>query len=189
MIRNACAVLMCSRGTPMFLAGDEFGNTQYGNNNSYCQDNEISWLDWSYLKKNKELFEFFKFMIHYRHRHPVIRKKLPKAVCGMEQIVAHAADASVTNLPENTMTLAISFAGYDRKKGTDDLVYVAVNSFWEPVPITLPKLRNHVAWHLSVNTAGDKKGNYYYSEGKEPRVGTKYTMPPRSVVIFTGKSR
>ncbi|MBQ2426675.1 MAG: glycogen debranching enzyme [Lachnospiraceae bacterium] len=189
MIRNACAVLMCSRGTPMFLAGDEFGNTQYGNNNSYCQDNEISWLDWSYLKKNKELFEFFKFMIHYRHRHPVIRKKLPKAVCGMEQIVAHAADASITNLPENAMTLAISFAGYDRKKGTDDLVYVAVNSYWEPVPITLPKLRNHVAWHLSVNTAGDKKGNYYYSEGKEPRVGTKYTMPPRSVVIFTGKSR
>ncbi len=189
MIRNACAVLMCSRGTPMFLAGDEFGNTQYGNNNSYCQDNEISWLDWSYLKKNKELFEFFKFMIHYRHRHPVIRKRLPNAVCGMEQIVTHAADASITNLPEHAMTLAISFAGYDRKKGTDDLVYVAVNSYWEPVPITLPKLRNHVAWHLSVNTAGDKKGNYYYSEGKEPRVGTKYTMPPRSVVIFTGKSR
>lgn len=51
MIRNACAVLMCSRGTPMFLAGDEFGNTQYGNNNGYCQDNEISWLDWSMLEK------------------------------------------------------------------------------------------------------------------------------------------
>ena len=59
MIRNACAVLMCSRGTPMFLAGDEFGNTQYGNNNSYCQDNEISWLDWSLLAKNQELFSFF----------------------------------------------------------------------------------------------------------------------------------
>ncbi len=56
MIRNACAVLMCSRGTPMFLAGDEFGNSQYGNNNSYCQDNEISWLDWNLLEKNHELF-------------------------------------------------------------------------------------------------------------------------------------
>ena len=66
MIRNACALLMCSRGTPMFLAGDEFGNTQYGNNNSYCQDNEISWLDWTYLEKNRDLFEFFKFMIAYR---------------------------------------------------------------------------------------------------------------------------
>lgn len=74
MIRNACAVLMCSRGTPMFLAGDEFGNTQYGNNNSYCQDNEISWLDWNLLKKNHDLFEFFQFMIHYRMSHPIIRK-------------------------------------------------------------------------------------------------------------------
>ncbi len=189
MIRNACAVLMCSRGTPMFLAGDEFGNTQYGNNNSYCQDNEISWLDWNYLEKNKDLFEFFKFMIDYRRRHPVIRKKLPNAVCGMEQIIAHAADATVTNLPENAMTIAISFAGYDREKGTDDLVYVAVNSYWEPVPITLPKLRNRGIWHLAANTAGDKKGNFFYAEEKEPRVGNKYTMPPRSVVIFTGHIR
>ena len=63
MIRNACAVLMCSRGTPMFLAGDEFGNTKFGNNNSYCQDNITSWLDWRMLEKNKDLFEFFKFMI------------------------------------------------------------------------------------------------------------------------------
>lgn len=55
MIRNACAVLMCSRGTPMFLAGDEFGNTQYGNNNGYCQDNEISWLNWNDLEKNRGL--------------------------------------------------------------------------------------------------------------------------------------
>ena len=67
----------------MFLAGDEFGNTQFGNNNSYCQDNEVSWLDWSLLEKNRELFEFFKFMIHFRKKHTVIRKKLPDAVCGL----------------------------------------------------------------------------------------------------------
>lgn len=189
MIRNACAVLMCSRGTPMFLAGDEFGNSQFGNNNSYCQDNEISWLDWSLLEKNKELFEFFKFMIRYRYKHPVIRKNLPKAVCGMEQLQAHAANAEITNLPEGARTFAISFAGYNREKGADDLVYIAVNSYWEDVPITLPKLRNRGTWHLSVNTAGDKKGNYYYPEGKEPRVAGKYTMPSRSVAIFTGYTR
>ena len=72
MIRNACAVLMCSRGTPMFLSGDEFGNTKFGNNNSYCQDNITSWLDWRMLEKNKDLFEFFKFMIAFRKQHPVI---------------------------------------------------------------------------------------------------------------------
>lgn len=189
MIRNACATLMCSRGTPMFLAGDEFGNTQYGNNNSYCQDNEISWLDWSLLEKNQELFKFFQFMIQFRKNHPVIMRNLPKAVCGMEPIRAHAANAEITNLPEHAQTLAISFAGYNIEKGTDDLIYVAVNSYWEPVPITLPKLPNRGTWYMSVNTAGDKKGHYYYQEGKEPRVRGKYTMPPRSVVIFTGRTQ
>lgn len=58
MIKNACAVLLCSRGTPMFLAGDEFCNTQFGNNNAYCQDNEISWLDWSLLEKIEKFTNF-----------------------------------------------------------------------------------------------------------------------------------
>lgn len=128
-------------------------------------------------------------MIRYRYRHPVIRKHLPKAVCGMEQLHAHAADAEITDLPEGARTIAISFAGYDREKGTDDLVYIAVNSYWKEVPITLPKLRNRGNWYLSVNTAGDKAGNYYYPERTEPRIGGRYTMPPRSVVIFTGRTR
>ena len=113
MIRNACAILMCSRGTPMFFSGDEFGNTKFGNNNSYCQDNEISWIDWSLLKKNKELFEFFKFMIAYRKKHPVIRKKLDNAVCGMEGMHAHDVNADRMEVSQNAKTLAVSFAGYD----------------------------------------------------------------------------
>ena len=116
MIRNACAILMCSRGTPMFFSGDEFGNTKFGNNNSYCQDNEISWIDWSLLEKNKDLFEFFKFMIDYRKKHPVIRKKLDNAVCGMEAMHAHDVNAERMEVPQNAKTLAVSFAGYDRKK-------------------------------------------------------------------------
>ena len=82
MVRNACAVLMCSRGTPMFLAGDEFGNTQYGNNNAYCQDNEISWLNWEDLEKNRELFEFFRFMIAYRSAIPLSVKNFPMPSAG-----------------------------------------------------------------------------------------------------------
>ena len=76
MMMNACAVLMCSRGTPMFLAGDEFADTRYGNNNPYCQDNLISWLDWSLLEKNRALYEFFRYMIHFRKAHACIRKTL-----------------------------------------------------------------------------------------------------------------
>ena len=107
----------------------------------------------------------------------------------MDQLHAHSTDAEITDLPEGARTIAISFAGYDRQKGTDDLVYVAVNSYWEEVPITLPKLRNRGTWRLSVNTAGDKNGKYFYPEGKEPRVTNKYKMPPRSVVVFTGYIR
>ena len=187
MIRNACAVLMCSRGTPMFLAGDEFGNTQCGNNNCYCQDNELSWLDWDLLKKNRELFEFFKFMIAYRHNHPVIRRKLPDADCGMEPLHTHAADAAITNLPENTRFLGVSFAGYDPEKGRDDLVYVAVNTHWEEVTITLPNLYKRAFWYLSVNTNGDSTGQYCYPEGKEVRIDGAFIMKPRSVAVFTGR--
>ena len=188
MIRNACALLMCSRGTPMFLAGDEFGNTQYGNNNSYCQDNEISWLDWTYLEKNRDLFEFFKFMIAYRHKHAVIRKKLPNAVCGMEPIHAHDVRAENTNLPDGTRTFAVSFAGYDKKKGEDDLVYIALNTYWEDVEITLPDLHKRGSWYLSVNTYGDGEGRYCYPEGQEIRIDGSFVMRPRSVAVFTGKT-
>ena len=188
MIRNACALLMCSRGTPMFLAGDEFGNTQYGNNNSYCQDNEISWLDWTYLEKNRDLFEFFKFMIAYRHKHAIIRKKLPNAVCGMEPIHAHDVRAENTNLPDGTRTFAVSFAGYDKKKGEDDLVYIALNTYWEDVEITLPDLHKRGSWYLSVNTYGDGEGRYCYPEGQEIRIDGSFVMRPRSVAVFTGKT-
>lgn len=185
MIRNACAVLMCSRGTPMFLAGDEFGNTQFGNNNAYCQDNEISWLDWSYLQKNRELFEFFKFMIDYRHKHPVIRKRLPNAVCGMEAIQTHNARAEELDIPRDARTIAVSFAGYDREKGQDDIVYVAVNTYWENVEITLPNLWKQGHWYLSVNTYGDGRNRYFYREGEEARIDGSFIMRPRSVAVFT----
>lgn len=185
MIRNACAVLMCSRGTPMFLAGDEFGNTKFGNNNSYCQDNITSWLDWRMLEKNKDLFEFFKFMIAFRKKHPVIHKQLPTSVCGMDPIHTHNLNAEETDIPRDARTFCVSFAGYDKEKGKDDLIYVAVNTFWEDVTITLPNLHGRGAWHLSVNTYGDGNGHYCYPEGQEVRIDRSFVMRPRSVAVFT----
>lgn len=187
MIRNACAVLMCSRGTPMFLAGDEFGNTKFGNNNSYCQDNITSWLDWRMLEKNKDLFEFFKFMIAFRKKHPVIHKQLPTSVCGMDPIHTHNLNAEETDIPRDARTFCVSFAGYDKEKGKDDLIYVAVNTFWEDVTITLPNLHRRGAWHLSVNTYGDENGHYCYPEGQEVRIDRSFVMRPRSVAVFTGR--
>lgn len=187
MIRNACAVLMCSRGTPMFLAGDEFGNTKFGNNNSYCQDNITSWLDWRMLEKNKDLFEFFKFMIAFRKKHPVLHKQLPTSVCGMDPIHTHNLNAEETDIPRDARTFCVSFAGYDKEKGKDDLIYVAVNTFWEDVTITLPNLHRRGAWHLSVNTYGDGNGHYCYPEGQEVRIDRSFVMRPRSVAVFTGR--
>ena len=187
MIRNACAVLMCSRGTPMFLAGDEFGNTKFGNNNSYCQDNITSWLDWRMLEKNKDLFEFFKFMIAFRKKHPVTHKQLPTSVCGMDPIHTHNLNAEETDIPRDARTFCVSFAGYDKEKGKDDLIYVAVNTFWEDVTITLPNLHRRGAWHLSVNTYGDGNEHYCYPEGQEVRIDRSFVMRPRSVAVFTGR--
>ena len=73
------------------------------------------------------------------------------------------------------------------KKGKDDLVYVAVNAYWEEVKITLPNLANHGAWYLSVDTYGDEKGKYFYQEGEEIRIDREYVMKPRSIVVFTGR--
>ena len=186
MIRNACAVLMCSRGTPMFLAGDEFGNTQFGNNNSYCQDNEVSWLDWSLLEKNRELFEFFKFMIHFRKKHTVIRKKLPDAVCGLGSLNTRN-EYGEPNIEKEARMLAVSFAGYDSEQGKDDIVYVAVNSYWEDTRIFLPDLQGRETWYLCVNTYGDGAGRYVYPEGEEVRIESEFVMKPRSAAVFITK--
>ena len=171
----------------MFLAGDEFGNSQNGNNNSYCQDNEISWLDWSLLEKNQELFEFFRFMIHYRHEHTVIRRKLPDAVCGMKPLHVYDTNANDWTAPQNFRTLSVSFAGYDRTKGYDDLVYISINPYWEDSVITLPNLHHRGAWYLSVNTYGDGQGRYTYPQGQEVRIDSTFIMRPRSVAVFTGR--
>lgn len=188
MMRNACAILMCSRGAPMFLAGDEFGNTQFGNNNSYCQDNEISWLDWSYLEKNKDLFEFFKFMIAFRKKHKIIQKKLPNAVCGMDGLHAHYIYGDqVENIPQDTRFIGISMAGYDSKQQQDDIIYIAVNTHWENNHITLPPTYNAGSWFLTVNTYGDENKKYYYEEGQEKRIEHNFVIRPRSVCVFVLK--
>jgi len=184
MIRNACAVLMCSRGTPMFLAGDEFGNTQYGNNNSYCQDNEISWLDWRLLEKNRSLFEFFKYMIAFRKEHQVISKNLPDAVCGRDSVVVHDVNAEKVTIPQDARVFSVSFSGYDIRKNCDDLVFLSINTYWEDVRVTLPRLQGNLAWFLSVDTYGDENGRYCYPFGQEKMISGEYVLRPRTTAVF-----
>ena len=182
LMKNACAILLCSRGTPMFLSGDEFADTRYGNNNPYCQDNLISWLDWSLLKKNKDLFDFFQYMIRFRKDHPVIRKDLEPSYLGIPAMSTHGLTPDETNFSGDSHVVCVQFAGYNEATQKEDLVYLAVNSGWFPVTLTLPELPEHYEWKVAVNT-GDPKCQFFHKNSM-PTVESKIFLGERSVIIF-----
>lgn len=182
LMKNACAILLCSRGTPMFLSGDEFADTRYGNNNPYCQDNLISWLDWSLLKKNKDLFDFFQYMIRFRKDHPVIRKDLEPSYLGIPAMSTHGLTPDETNFSGDSHVVCVRFAGYNETTQKEDLVYLAVNSGWFPVTLTLPELPEHYKWKVAVNT-GDPKCQFFHKNSM-PTVESKIFLGERSVIIF-----
>lgn len=175
MIKNACAVLMCSRGTPMFLAGDEFGDTRLGNNNPYCQDNEISWLDWKRLNTNQTLYQFFKKMIRFRREHPAIRNNLDPSDTGFPAVSIHTNQPWDNSIDQDTKCLAVCYAG--KTEQGEDLVYVALNVYWEKQRFELPKLPDTYEWRRFVDTALD--------EADEVTI-TEYWLQPRSVAVFIG---
>ena len=182
LMKNACAILLCSRGTPMFLSGDEFADTRYGNNNPYCQDNLISWLDWSLLKKNKDLFDFFQYMIRFRKDHPVIRKDLEPSYLGVPAMSTHGLTPDETNFSGDSHVVCVRFAGYNETTQKEDLVYLAVNSGWFPVTLTLPELPEHYKWKVAVNT-GDPKCQFFHKNSM-PTIESKIFLGERSVIIF-----
>ena len=188
MIKNACTVLMCSRGTPMFLSGDEFGDTRYGNNNPYCQDNEISWLDWTLLEKepNRDLFEFFRYMITFRKKHPSIRKDLEPSYIGFPSMSVHGLTPWEPDAPESSYAASVLFAGYDEDTRKEDLVYVAVNSHWQTAELTLPDLPEGYAWKIAVNTGDPLQQTF--EEGKMPAAGKQLLLGERSVIVFVGEN-
>ena len=185
MMMNACAILMCSRGTPMFLAGDEFADTRYGNNNPYCQDNLISWLDWSLLEKNRTLYEFFRYMIHFRKSHACIRKDLEPSYLGFPSMSLHGLTPWKPDLPESSHTVCVLFSGYDDSLHKEDLVFLAVNTHWCSAALTLPQLPAGYTWKIAVNT-GDKK-QQTFTDSEMPAVGFSVLLGERSVIVFVGE--
>mgnify|MGYP000656113466 FL=1 len=185
MMMNACAVLMCSRGTPMFLAGDEFADTRYGNNNPYCQDNLISWLDWSLLEKNRALYEFFRYMIHFRKAHACIRKDLEPSYLGFPSMSLHGLTPWKPDLPESSHTACVLFSGYDDSLHKEDLVFLAVNTHWCSASLTLPQLPDGYTWKIAVNT-GDKK-QQTFTDSEIPAAGSSVLLGERSVIVFVGE--
>lgn len=182
MVKNALAVLMLSRGTPMFLAGDEMCNSQYGNNNAYCQDNETSWINWNDKDKNKEHYDFFRYMIHLRKNHNVIRKFSGQCSLGFPETQVILPD-------EGSKVLRVMYAGRDGSNTGDDIVYLAVNVYWEEQTFILPQLPANMDWYAAADT-----GKRYLpdtipdSDKGMPRIsGGRISMIARSVCVLIAK--
>ena len=176
MVRNAFAMLMCSRGIPMFLAGDEFGNTQFGNNNAYCQDNITSWLDWSLLEKNRGLFRFFQYMIRFRKEHRVLRANLNDGACGFPDVSFHGTSPWREQFGRDERYVGVMFAGWERESGPQ-VVYVASNAYWGELEVELPQLPASMAWEQAVNTWEEEQQVW-------PQYGNRFRIGPRSVKVF-----
>lgn len=153
MCKNAFATLMCSRGAALFLAGDEFCNTQFGNNNAYCQDNIVSWLDWSRKEKYNDIFEFCKYMIAFRKRFHVITDNSGKATSSLPPVSIHSNMPWKTDFNEHSRVVGVMYAGVNHKnENIDEIVYFGINAYWENVNVELPELPSGYVWKLYVDT-------------------------------------
>lgn len=190
-IKNALAMLMVSLGIPMILMGDEMGRSQRGNNNTYCHDNELNWLDWTLLEQNTDLFDFFKHCIAFRKAHPVLRgreffRNQDYMNCGYADITWHGTQAWNADWSGNVIAFMLS--GEHAKGGTvtDNYIYVALNMYWDALPFELPGLRAGRKWHLFANTGVAPSS---FEPGCEPVLDDQhgFLVGGRSVVILVGK--
>ncbi len=183
LAKNAFTVLMLSRGTPMFLAGDEFLNTQFGNNNAYCQDNEISWLDWARLEENQDHFAYVKHMIHFRKSHDVIRRAAGSCTTGLPQMQIREPD-------DHTKVFGVIYAGRTPDGSRDDVVCLALNVYWEEQPFTLPGLPTTMNWYVEADTSEQYLAHSIPGpEGPALIRERTIKIGPRSAVVLVARGR
>ena len=204
--RNALMLLFFSQSTPRIFMGDEFGNSQKGNNNPYCQDNEITWLDWQDFKKNHKLYEFFTYLAALRREHPILHprdemKMMDYISCGYPDYSYHGETAWKPNMDSHSRQLGIMYCGQyavktDRSR--DDMLYLAINMHWEEHALALPRLEKGMDWRLVISTCEDmgelsndmkkeendkqKKNSGNERMSKLPTV----VLPPRTIAVYKG---
>lgn len=147
-IKNAYMILLCTQSMPLIFMGDEFGNSQRGNNNPYCQDNATAWLDWRDLQKHQELYDFWKELVRFRQRHPILRREQEAKLmdyipCGYPDLSYHGKNAWRAQTESYNRHIGILYCGKYALKpdGTeDDFLYLALNMHWESHELALPKL-------------------------------------------------
>jgi isoamylase len=172
-VKNFCCLLMLSNGTPMFRAGDEFLNTQYGNNNPYNQDNTTGWLDWSQLQANQDIFRFFKRMIAFRKSHPGLSRSR-----FWREDVAWYGTGERADLSYQSRSLAFCLHGASQN---DDDIYVMINAYWDSLQFHIQE-GSAPEWTRIVNTALPSPDDF--SDRGDPLGALSYVVAPRSVVVL-----
>ncbi|MCP4706268.1 MAG: glycogen debranching protein GlgX [candidate division Zixibacteria bacterium] len=192
--KNMVAILMVARGVPMLLAGDEFGQTQGGNNNAYCQDNDISWLDWRLVKKNSDMLRFFKLLIKFRKQYPILSGDFSKPtdsvadMSGSDSIIWHGVKPLKPDWGYESRCIAVQLTDSSGQNSDQSDIYMAFNSYWKPVKFALPKLPRGKNWYLKVNTGSDTPLDIL-DNGHEIKINNQktYKVSSRSTLILLAK--
>jgi len=186
MMKNALALTLLSQGTPMLLAGDEFGRTKQGNNNSYCQDNDISWLDWSLARKNKDMVAFVKNLLTLRKEHPLFTmerdlKETDFIGCGWPEISIHGTSPwQLDSSSYNRLAAYLYCGSYIRRadRTYEDNFYVMFNMHWEKHEYELPKMEG-LSWEVVFDTGAGKN-----LKQEDASYNKTILMEARSVVLL-----
>jgi glycogen operon protein len=193
MKNHVCALLFAS-GTPMLLGGDEFGRTQRGNNNAYCQDNAISWFDWDLAAKNDDLVEFVRKTIGFVRRYPILQRR--KFVLGEDLNDDNIPDFAWFGIdggprwtdPEARTVCVQLDASTDRGASNTRRLFFVLNADFNSQTVNLPALDNGGRWHRAIDTSL-AAGVDFAEDGKEVVLdpGDHYITNPRSTVVLVGR--
>jgi len=192
-MKNMFAVLMISQGTPMMLSGDEMKFSKRGNNNTYCHDNELNWLNWNLLEKHREYFEFCKYMICFKKIHPALQREgfftgIDRSENNIPDISWHGVEVGKPDWGEDSHSLVFMIDGSMKETGADkddNNIYVAINAYWDDLVFHLPEPGQGKTWHMTVNTAQHPG---FYVAGEEPQImESLVTVKSRSLIILIDK--
>ncbi|RKX24570.1 MAG: hypothetical protein DRP45_07935 [Candidatus Zixiibacteriota bacterium] len=171
----------------MILAGDEIGRTQMGNNNAYCQDNELSWIDWNLVEKNADLLRYFRLLIKFRKDHPILMlSSFSKHDNGKDTAIWHGTEPDCPDRSYESRSLAVQFS--EDHDGSLEDIYIAVNAHWDPLRFNLPLLSNGRKWYRVIDTMQSAPRDIA-EPGDEPIVGPQsfYPVGPRSTIVLIGR--
>ena len=192
-MKNLFALLMISQGTPMMLSGDEMQFSKRGNNNTYCHDNALNWLNWELLPRHREHFAFCQYMIHFRKNHPALQREgffrgIDQSQDNILDISWHGVEVGKPDWGEESHSLAFMIDGSMKETGADkddNNIYVTINAYWEDLVFQLPKPGKGRTWYLAVDTA-QRPG--FYEVGKEPHITkSRVIVKSRSLAILIDK--